>query len=448
MLSESRERSLFVDHTKITVRGGKGGDGCLSFRREKFVPLGGPDGGNGGRGGDVILAADPQMKSLLDLSYKPHFYAKEGDPGSSSNKSGRGAEDMLVYVPQGTLVFRDGKVIADLAKAEDRFVAAKGGRGGRGNAAFKTQRTTAPHISEKGEPGEQFTLELELKLLADVGLIGCPNAGKSTLLSRLTSARPKIADYPFTTLNPNLGVAEWHGVQIVLADLPGLIEGAHAGKGLGIEFLRHIERTRVLFHLVDMSGFDGKDPYESIKMINEELKAYSPKLLKKPMIIVANKMDVTGADEALADLKKRIKKHKIFPISAATGVGLDALLAYASKEIAKPAPVQEEPEEEEPLRFVIEMDFEVEREDGPDGPVFHIRGAKPEKLAAMTNFGQEEGARRFMNILKKMGVEKELERKGVEPGDTVKVGNREFFYELNDEKPRTNIKKRYRPFRR
>src|SRR5258706_8467064 len=269
MLTESRERSLFVDHTRIVVRGGKGGNGCLSFRREKFVPLGGPDGGNGGRGGDVILVSDPQKKSLLDLTYRPHFYALEGDNGEGSNRSGRGAKDFEVFVPTGTLVYREGKLLADLKVPGERYFAAKGGRGGRGNAAFKTQRTTAPHISEKGEPGEEFQLDLELKILADIGLVGCPNAGKSTLLSRLTAARPKIADYPFTTLNPNLGVADWHGAQMVFADLPGLIEGAHSGKGLGHEFLRHVERTRILFHLVDLSGFDGRDPYAVIKMINE-----------------------------------------------------------------------------------------------------------------------------------------------------------------------------------
>jgi GTP-binding protein len=352
MLTESRNNSIFVDHTRILVRGGRGGNGAMTFRREKFVPLGGPDGGNGGRGGYVILVADAQKKSLLDLSYRPHYYAADGNPGEGSNRSGRGAEDLLVYVPAGTLVSRDGKILADLKNGGDRFLAAKGGRGGRGNASFKTQRNTAPHISEMGEPGEEFTLELELKLLADVGLIGCPNAGKSTLLSRLTSARPKIADYPFTTLNPNLGVAEWHGVQIVLADIPGLIEGAHAGKGLGHDFLKHIERTRVLFHVVDLSGFDGKDPYASIQMINKELKAYSPKLLKKPTVIVANKMDVTGADESLEKLKKKCKKAKIFAISAATGKGLDPLLAYASKEIAKPEVVEALPELEEPMHFV------------------------------------------------------------------------------------------------
>jgi GTP-binding protein len=275
-------------------------------------------------------------------------------------------------------------------------------------------------------------------------LIGAPNAGKSTLLSRLTSARPKIADYPFTTLNPNLGVADWHGVHMVFADLPGLIEGAHAGKGLGHDFLRHVERTRILFHLVDLSGFDGRDPYEVIKMINDELRLYSPKLVKKPMIIVANKMDVTGADDALMALRKKWKKSKIFPISAATGVGLDPLLAYAAAELAKPEPLEDTPKEE-PLRFVVELDFEVERE----GDAWRVKGAKAERFAAMTNFQQEEGSRRFQNILKKMGVEKELIRQGVEHGDTVKVGPIEFFYEMEDEGPkRKKFKHPYRPHRR
>jgi len=445
-LSESRDRSLFVDHARITVRGGNGGRGALSFRREKFVPLGGPDGGNGGKGGDVFLIADAQKKSLLDLTYRPHFYAQEGEPGMGSNKSGHGGKDLLVYVPAGTLIYREGKLLADLRTPGQTYLSAKGGRGGRGNSSFKTQRTTAPQISEKGEPGENVDLDLELKLLADVGFVGCPNAGKSSLLARLTSARPKIADYPFTTLNPNLGVAEWHGVSIVMADIPGLIEGAHSGRGLGHEFLRHVERTRLLLHVVDMSGFDGKDPLASIKMINEELRQHSPRLMKKPMVIVANKMDLTGADDTLTALKKQWKKTKIFPLSAATGEGLEALLAYVAKELAKPELVDEEPRSQEPFRFVIELDYEVKPE--AEG-VWRVTGHKVEKLAAMTNFDQAEGLRRFQNILKKMGVEKELMRQGAEPGNTVKISNIEFYFEVDDEKPR-NLKSRrpYRPARR
>jgi GTP-binding protein len=388
------------------------------------VPYGGPDVGNGGRGGDVFLRIDPQKKSLLDLTYRPHFYAPDGKAGQGSNKVGRGGEDLYVHVPVGTMVYRGGKLLADLKNPHETFLAAKGGRGGRGNLAFKSQRNTAPKISEKGEPGEQFTLDLELKLLADIGLIGCPNAGKSTLLSRLTSARPKIADYPFTTLNPNLGVADWHGVRMVLADIPGLIEGAHAGKGLGHDFLRHIERTRLLFHLVDIYGFEGKDATSSIRMLNQELRLYSPVLMKKPMVIVANKMDLTGSEKLLTALKKKIKKSKIFAISAATGEGVQALLSYAARQLAKPEPV-EKAKEPEPLRFIVELDYQVMRENNH----FVIKGAKVEKLAAMTRFEQEEGMRRFQNIMKKMGIEKELARQGVAPGDTVRIGNIEFSYE-------------------
>jgi len=441
---EQRDRSLFVDHTRITVRGGKGGNGAMHFRREKYVAMGGPDGGSGGRGGDVLLLADPQKKSLLDLTYSPHFYAGEGEPGLGSNKYGSGAKDLTVHIPVGTLILRDGKLLADLKTPGETFLAAKGGRGGRGNSAFKTQRNTAPQISENGEPGEEFVLDLELKILADVGLIGAPNAGKSTLLSRLTSARPKIANYPFTTLNPNLGVADWHGVHMVFADIPGLIEGAHAGKGLGHDFLKHVERTRILFHLVDLSGFDGRDPYDVIQMINKELGLHSPKLLKKPTIIVANKMDVTGAEDALKALKKKLKRVKIFPISAATGVGLDPLLAYAAKELAKPELEEKKEESREPHRFIIELDFEIEKEN--DG--WRVKGSKVERLSAMTNFAQAEGTRRFQNILRKMGVEKELLRQGIEPGDTVRVGKIEFYFEVDDEAPRRKpFKRAYNPHR-
>ena len=444
MNTEQRDRSLFVDHTRITVRAGTGGAGAMHFRREKYVAMGGPDGGSGGRGGDVFLLADPQKKSLLDLTYSPHFYAGEGEPGLGSNKYGSGAKDLIVHIPVGTLVYRNGTLLADLKVPGETFLAAKGGRGGRGNSAFKTQRNTAPQISENGEPGEERLLDLELKILADVGLIGAPNAGKSTLLSRLTSARPKIAAYPFTTLNPNLGVADWHGVHMVFADIPGLIEGAHAGKGLGHDFLKHVERTRILFHLVDLSGFDGRDPYDVIQMINNELTLHSPKLMKKPTIIVANKMDVTGADDALKALKKRIKKVKIFPISAATGVGLDALLAYAAEELAKPVDEEVEPESKEPHRFIIELDFEIEKRDD----AWIVKGSKVERLAAMTNFTQAEGTRRFQNILRKMGVEKELLRQGVEEGDTVKVGKVEFYFEIDDEGPKHRpFKRAYKPHR-
>jgi len=415
---------MFIDQARIVVKGGRGGNGCLTFRREKYIDRGGPDGGNGGRGGDVILRAVAGKKSLLDLTYKPHFYAPDGKPGQGSNKIGRSGEDIYVDIPVGTVVYRDGKPVVDLKQEGETFLAARGGRGGRGNAAFKTQRNTAPMISERGEPGDHLELDLQLKLLADIGLVGFPNSGKSTLLSRLTSARPKIADYPFTTLNPNLGVAAWRNTRMVIADIPGLIEGAHEGRGLGHDFLRHIERTRILFHLVDVYGYQGNDAVSCVKIINAELKQHSPILAKKEMILVVNKMDLTGADKILSELKKAYKKMKIFAISAATGEGLQPLLAYAAKEVAKP-----EPEltvlPEEPLRFVVELDYQVHEE--KDNWV--ITGTKVERLAAMTNYDQEEGLRRFQNILKKMGVEKELARQGAKPGDSVKIGKVEFFFE-------------------
>jgi GTPase len=425
MSTETKSRSLFMDQARVVVRGGRGGDGCLSFRREKYIARGGPDGGNGGRGGDVIFRADAHKKSLLDLTYTPHFYGEEGEGGQGAGKYGKGAKDLLVLVPVGTVVNRAGKLVADLKKPGDTLLAAKGGRGGRGNEAFKTHRNTAPMLSEKGEPGELFELDLELKLLADIGLIGMPNAGKSTLLARLTAARPKIAAYPFTTLNPNLGVADWRNTRLIFADIPGLIEGASEGKGLGHDFLRHIERTRMLFHMVDVYGFQGKDAVESIQVINKELKEYSDILPKKPTVIVINKMDLTGADEILAKVKKKFKKAKIFAISAATGQGVDALLAYAAKTVDAMPPEPEDVIAEDTLRFVVELDYNIVKQ----GDIYVVQGTKVERLAAMTNFDQQEGVRRFQNILKKMGIEKELERRGAVPGDTVRIGKLELFYE-------------------
>lgn len=430
MSTESQERLPFIDQARISVRGGRGGNGCVSFRREKYVDRGGPDGGNGGRGGDLYLQADPHKRSLLDLTFKPHFSAEDGSAGQGANKSGASGRDLTVFVPLGTVVYRTDdtgrrRLLVDLKTPGQVYLAAKGGRGGRGNASFKTKMTTAPKLSEKGEPGEAQTLDLELKVLADVGLIGLPNAGKSTLLARLTHARPKIASYPFTTLNPNLGVADWHFTRLIFADIPGLIEGAHAGKGLGHGFLKHIERTRMLFHLVEVTGDGGRSAHERIKLINEELRLYSPKLIKKPMVIVATKMDLTGSEEALAALRKKWKKTKIFPISAVTGEGVDTLLAYAAQAISESPAEEEEPVETEPFQLIIESDFQVVCRDD----VFVVEGAKVERLAAMTHFNQPEAVRRFQNVLKKMGVEKELARQGAAPGDAVKIGKAEFIFE-------------------
>lgn len=417
------DRSSFIDKARIEIRAGAGGDGCMAFRREKFVDKGGPNGGNGGKGGDVYLRVNPHMRSLIDFSYRPHFIAQRGEHGQGWDCYGKAGEDLWVEVPPGTQVFENDKLLVDLVKAGDQILVAKGGRGGRGNAAFKTHRNTAPMLSERGEPGEEKVLFLELKLLADVGFVGLPNAGKSTLLARLTSARPKIADYPFTTLSPNLGVADWRGARFLVADIPGLIEGAHAGKGLGHDFLRHIERTRMLFHLVDVSGFDGIDPIKSIELIREELKAYSKTLYKKPKVLVLTKMDVSGADAWVTKIRKKYKKDKLFPISAVSGEGVDALLAYASKVVLMPEP-EAPPVPAEPDRFVVELDFEVVRTD--DG--FRVLGKKVERFAAMTHFEQEEGLKRFQNILKKMGVEKALLRNGARVGDKVQIGPAEFEF--------------------
>ncbi len=414
---------MFIDRARIFVSGGRGGNGCLSFRREKYVERGGPDGGNGGHGGSVWLEADPRKTTLYDLTYRPHFKAPAGGNGLGANKTGRSGEDLVIGLPPGTLVFREGKFLADLKNPGDRFLAARGGRGGRGNASFKTSVHTAPRVAEKGELGESAELDLELKLLADVGLVGFPNAGKSTLLSHLTKARPKIADYPFTTLSPNLGVARVGERSFVIADIPGLIEGAHQGKGLGDEFLRHIERTRVLVRLVDVTGFDGRTAFDNLKSLDRELKAYSETMLRKPQVVAVNKMDLTGAPKLLEALKRRLKGTPVYPISAATGEGLPRLLSAVARALDK-APAPEPFLPETPADHVLEPDFRVTREGG----VFRVTGKEVERLVQMTNFDQDEAVARLQNIFRKMGVEKALVQKGIGPGDPVAVGDREFTY--------------------
>lgn len=417
---------MFIDKARIYVTAGSGGSGCISFRREKHVPLGGPDGGNGGKGGDVYLLADPHKNTLLDLTYRPHYKAGDGAKGGTSKMYGRGAEDLVIKIPIGTVVSRDGEVIADLRRSGEQILIAKGGRGGRGNAVFKTHRHTAPRIAEKGEPGEHFVLDLELKLIADIGLVGFPNAGKSTFLSRVSSARPKIADYPFTTLSPNLGVATVGDKNFVIADIPGLIEGAHEGKGLGDEFLRHIQRTRVIIHIVDIFGFDNNTAYKNFKTINAELAKYSKKLSKKPMVIAANKTDLTDAKEKLAEFKKRLKGKKIFPISAVSGEGVKELLSQALKALEAAVETESEHLPELPVRkYIYEPDFTVSR----DGDVYVVSGKKIEKLSAMTDFENMETLRRFQNIIKKMGVEKALVAAGAAPGDTIRIGLQELIFE-------------------
>ncbi len=320
----------FLDKAKIYVKAGDGGNGCVAFRREKFVRFGGPSGGDGGKGGDVILQADKRLTTLMDFKYKKHFKAERGQHGSGNNKHGRNGKDLIIKVPVGTVVkdSETGEIIADLTEDGQKVIVAKGGRGGRGNSAFKTSTRQAPDFAEEGKKGEERWIELELKLLADIGIIGFPNAGKSTLISTLSSAKPKIADYPFTTLTPVLGVLQLdYGKSVVLADIPGLIEGASKGQGLGHEFLRHIERTKALIHMIDISDFRERDPIEAFNIINNELKEYSPKLLEKPQIVVGNKIDILSDKTLIKELKNYFNKkgYPFVPISLATKEGIDEL---------------------------------------------------------------------------------------------------------------------------
>jgi len=327
---------MFVDEVKIFVKAGSGGNGCISFRREKYVPRGGPDGGDGGNGGSVILVASSSIRTLLDFRYHPHYKAEDGTNGRGSNRKGKDAPDLILKVPAGTTVYKDSGVLSDLTKNNQRIVIAGGGRGGRGNRRFKLRNNRVPRVAEQGMPGEKTTVTLKLKLIADVGLVGYPNAGKSTLLSRISNARPKIAEYPFTTLAPNLGITVLNSGSVegsfVVADIPGIIEGAHEGKGLGSRFLRHIERTGLLVHIVDISGYDGKLPEDLYALLRSEIRSYSRALASKDEILVANKMDLPGSETKLRELRAKIKK-RIYPISAVTGKGVDRLLCAISKKI-------------------------------------------------------------------------------------------------------------------
>lgn len=416
----------FIDTLRLYARGGRGGDGCLSFRREKYVEFGGPDGGSGGHGGSVYLEADPNLSTLLDLAAHPHRVAEDGKGGKGSDQTGARGADLVVRVPLGTMVLRDGCPIADLTQPRQRALVAKGGRGGRGNAAFKSNRDKAPRIRERGEPGESAALDLELRLLADAGLVGFPNAGKSTFLAAVSNARPKIADYPFTTLAPSLGVVRRRGRSFVLADIPGLIEGAHQGKGLGDEFLRHLARTRVLVHLVDPFGFKGLDPAATLRAIERELAAYSPDLKDRPRLLAVTKMDLTGAEAIAEKLRRRFRTRRLYAVSAATGKGMAALLDAVSRVLEQSPPAAPSPlpvaeggrrPGEGPSRL-----FTVQKEGG----VFVVRGEEVERLTQMTDFALPRAVARVMGVLKKMGVERALLRSGILPGDTVRIGGSEL----------------------
>lgn len=420
---------MFYDKAKIFVKGGDGGNGCVAMRREKYVPEGGPWGGDGGRGGDLIFRADEGLRTLVDFRYKRHYKADRGRHGEGKNMHGASGEDMTVRVPVGTVV-RDadtGEMIADLIRDGQEVVVARGGRGGRGNAHFATPNNKAPKLAEKGEPGEERWLSLELKLLADVGLVGFPNAGKSTLISQVSAAKPKIANYPFTTVTPNLGVVRVEdGRSFVMADIPGLIEGAHTGVGLGHEFLRHVERTRLLIHVLDTAGSEGRDPVEDFQVTNRELSLYNPVIGQRPQVIAANKMDLSEAEENLSRLKAAYgEKYEIFPISAATGSGLDALI-YRVIALLEELPLEMPAIEEaaEPVVHRAEPRFTVSREEG----IFLVGGREIERHVAMTDMEREEAVERLQWIIKRMGIEDALKKAGIKEGDTVKIGELEFEY--------------------
>lgn len=420
---------MFVDEVVIKVIAGKGGDGCTSFRREKYIPMGGPNGGNGGKGASIIFKVDEGLRTLLDLRYQKEIKGKKGENGKGSNKNGKNAEDIIVKVPLGTTIIDNDTnlIIADLTKKNDEAVVALGGRGGRGNTAFKTHSNTAPNFSENGEPGEEKTLRVELKSLADVGFVGLPSVGKSTLLSKISAAKPKIASYHFTTLNPNLGVVKTiDNRSFIAADLPGLIEGASTGAGLGHKFLKHIERTKIICHIIDMSSIEGRDPYEDYITIREELEKYSEKLSNKEEIIVANKMDMPASKENLNKFKKKVNKE-IFEISALNNEGIDKLLVRLADKLdnIKEENIYEEDNYESHVlyKFKEEKPFTIEK----DGDTYIVHSEKIEKLFKMTKF-TDEGIRRFSNKLRKMGVDDELINMGIKEGDTVKILDFEFEY--------------------
>ncbi|MCF6408651.1 GTPase ObgE [Pseudalkalibacillus salsuginis] len=426
---------MFVDQVTVFIKSGDGGNGMVAFRREKYVPDGGPAGGDGGKGGDVIFQVEEGLRTLMDFRYNRHFKAPRGENGMSKNMHGRNAENMIIKVPPGTVVTdaRTGKAIADLVDHGQQAVIAKGGRGGRGNTRFATPKNPAPELSENGEPGEEREVTLELKLLADVGLVGFPSVGKSTLLSVVSAAKPKIAEYHFTTLSPNLGVVETDDNRsFVMADLPGLIEGAHEGVGLGHQFLRHIERTRVIVHVLDMSGIEGRDPYEDFLKINEELRQYNLRLTERPQLVVANKMDMPDAQENLELFKEQVgDEYPVFPISAITKDGVrDLLFEIANKLETTPEFPLIEDEEEKDDRVLYkhqreEQPFELSRED--DG-TFVISGLKIERLFKMTDFSRDESVRRFAQQMRRMGIDEALRKRGAEDGDIVRIMDYEFEF--------------------
>lgn len=421
---------MFIDRARIEVISGNGGNGMSSWRREKFVPKGGPSGGDGGRGGDIILIVDANTNTLIDFRYKRKFVADNGVNGQTKNMHGQHAEPTYIKVPPGTLVkdAETGEVVADLTKVGQQAIIVKGGRGGRGNARFVNSVNRAPTFSENGAPGAGRILQLELKLLADVGLVGYPSVGKSSIISVVSAARPEVAAYHFTTLTPVLGVVSLdEGHSFVMADIPGLIEGANEGIGLGHDFLRHIERTKVILHVLDVSGIEGRDPIEDYNKINNELKLYNERLSTRPQLIVANKMDLAEAQENYPRVAEYMKNlgHEIYPVSAATGEGLPELMQRTAKLLLEHIELPEETTETIVYEAKPQEDFTIGRDE--DG-AFLIRGRGIERLVAMTNFDNDEGVRRFQQLFKRIGIEAALKEKGVNEGDTVRIGEMEFEF--------------------
>lgn len=411
---------MFVDEVSVKLIAGKGGDGCTAFRREKYIAMGGPNGGNGGKGADIIFVADESLRTLIDLKMQKIIKGSKGNNGKGSDRNGANAENVYIKVPEGTVVSNKetGEIICDLVKNGQECIVAHGGRGGRGNKSFATHDNPAPKMSELGAPGEEVEIKCELKMLADVGLVGFPSVGKSTILSVISNATPKIAAYHFTTLSPNLGVVKVYDDTFVMADLPGLIEGASEGLGLGFQFLRHTSRCKVIAHVLDMSRESARNPIEDYEIIKNELKKYNEKMLNKPSVIIANKMDAEGASENLKEFKKKYPNELVIPISAATNQGLDKLMITLN-DIIKNVPKEEESTEETFKSYTYEEEkpFEIIKEGG----IWVVKGKKVEELFQMTRFTEEESVLRFARILKKMGVEDKLEALGAQRGDEVKI---------------------------
>lgn len=427
---------MFVDRAKITIRSGKGGNGAVTFRREPYVPEGGPDGGDGGKGGDIIFEADRNLRTLMDFRYKRKYEAENGQDGMKRKKFGKSGEDLIIKVPMGTVVIDEetGRIMKDLTEDGQRFIAAKGGKGGRGNVNFKNSVRQAPNFAEAGGEARERTVILEMKLIADVGLVGFPNVGKSSLLSVATSAQPKIANYHFTTIDPNLGVVNIHDSSFVMADIAGIIEGASEGLGLGFRFLKHIERTKVLIHVVDVSGSEGRDPKEDFDKINKELEAYSPRILKKPQLVAANKIDMIGEDSPeYLEFKEYAEKkgYRVFPMSAPLNMGVKEILSAALIELQK---VEQEPEED----FYEYFDFDAEERDpsyreikagyDEEEGVYTLEGKQLSKIFRSTNFNDMGSLRYLYKYIEGKGAIEELKEMGLEEGDYIRIEDYDMEY--------------------